>query len=35
MITFPDLIERVTNYFATACSRTKRDNIFFVAELSP
>ena len=33
MISFPDLIERVTNYFAMACSRTKRDNIFFVAEL--
>ena len=33
MITFPVLIERVTNYFAMACSRTKRDNIFFAAEL--
>ena len=23
----------MTNYFAIACSKTKRDNIFFVAEL--
>ena len=34
MITFPVLIERVTNYFAMACSRTKRDNISFIAELT-
>ena len=33
MTTFPDLIERLTNYFAMACSMTKRDNIFFAAEL--